>query len=979
MHQNHIVYLYTVILLFCGTISIVVYGQQGLTPFSNHFGVNEGLPSSEVYTVHQGLNNELYFGTDHGVVKYNGQELVTYDRSNGLGDNTIFQMRNFFGKTWMLGLNSRLYYFEGDSVYPYEFNDVLQKNNKRGLVTSFCFDSNRTLYVGCKRFGYTVIDSTGKVLQPYPRSRCNLITIEDSYFFYLIPGDVSGDVRATWNKIRYFINNHEVNNDLLMNHISVGSADVNSNYICLSADNLLILHNRITKKDRVIEMPQNIIRTKFIGKDLWVGFREAGCKRFRIAGSSLVEIQTLLPHYSVSDVHFDHQEGAWCSTLENGVFHFPNINVKTILEYEGVPLQKIVGVVYDPDLGTVIGLESGKLVSLRHNQILLDSIPRSSPAEYLMELANVPGVQSPLVLGIGPVGVLKKGGLGKVDFETINTNLRPARMMYDDNGENWLAAVGPQAMVYNKWNLLISNEQQSAFARLSCAELTRSNRIICGTTQGVYEWLNGKPQQVLEWIPALQNKITCIDETATGELAIGTSGDGIVLVKGNEYRTITVNDGLANNIINSVLADDSVLWVGTNKGLNRVELGGQNRIDLFDMNDGLVSNEVHVLSRSSKGLWVGAVIGASFIPNKNLNKSNGWEVPVRIKPYSSKLGSLLDKQELEYWQNEVAFEFDVSSFLYQDEQEYRYRLRHEEEEETWNYGAVGTVKFERLTPGDYVFEVQWRCPGREWEWSSNAFTFTVLNPWWLKWYVVLLSVIVVLVILWVIFRFSIRVIRKRTALKMNLVKARKMALAAQVSPHFIFNSINSVQGKLMEGDRYRAVDTLNSLAALTRRVLVQSREEWISLENELKTIDLYIQQERARINKAIEYIVKVDPEIEQAMVLVPPLMLQPMIENAIWHGLVASDRENGMIELIVSRVGDDLIQYELLDNGIGYTNSMKKESKTKLDSLGIRITKERLANFSEQYPACFIEIGDREYSVGTKVLMVVPIKEASDE
>lgn len=198
-----------------------------------------------------------------------------------------------------------------------------------------------------------------------------------------------------------------------------------------------------------------------------------------------------------------------------------------------------------------------------------------------------------------------------------------------------------------------------------------------------------------------------------------------------------------------------------------------------------------------------------------------------------------------------------------------------------------------------------------------------------------------------------------------------------MNPHFIFNSLNSIKLYIINNDKTNAVYYLNKFSKLIRKILMASQEKETSLNEELETMKLYMNIENIRFSNEIEFIVTVDPSINTEVTKIPSMVLQPFLENSLWHGL-SSKPDNKKIYLNVSKHSPSYITVEIIDNGIGRIASRKINERKRLNrnSVGIKITKARLANFSESFPNSYTldieDLYDGETPSGTKVTLQIP-------
>lgn len=213
----------------------------------------------------------------------------------------------------------------------------------------------------------------------------------------------------------------------------------------------------------------------------------------------------------------------------------------------------------------------------------------------------------------------------------------------------------------------------------------------------------------------------------------------------------------------------------------------------------------------------------------------------------------------------------------------------------------------------------------------------------------------------------------------QIIKLEQEMLRNQMNPHFIFNSLNSIKLYIINNEKENAVYYLNKFSKLIRKILVASTEKEISLEDELETMLLYVNIENIRFSNAIEYSVSIDDSINPTLIKVPSLILQPFLENAIWHGL-SSKSENKKIHLEVKDNNPNYVTVVITDNGIGRKASqkIKETKKLKRQSLGLEITNARLENFSKNYTYDYnlkiVDLYESGEASGTQVILNIPTR-----
>ena len=252
----------------------------------------------------------------------------------------------------------------------------------------------------------------------------------------------------------------------------------------------------------------------------------------------------------------------------------------------------------------------------------------------------------------------------------------------------------------------------------------------------------------------------------------------------------------------------------------------------------------------------------------------------------------------------------------------------------------------------------------------------------------LLAVLCIGLLLWQLLRYRQRIKHEREELanfrllevnKKLLYETELRALGAQMNPHFIFNCLNSIKLYTLENDSITAADYLSKFSRLIRMVLENSRSEKITLDEELETLQLYMDMEAMRFKNKVKYTIDVAKTIDQQFIEIPPLLLQPYVENAVWHGLMHRE-QGGTIHIEVTQPHENTLHVVITDNGIGRKAAadLKSKSATKKKSLGMQMTTERIdlinQNLKNQTQVQVIDLENTEgVALGTKVIIEIQI------
>jgi hypothetical protein len=241
----------------------------------------------------------------------------------------------------------------------------------------------------------------------------------------------------------------------------------------------------------------------------------------------------------------------------------------------------------------------------------------------------------------------------------------------------------------------------------------------------------------------------------------------------------------------------------------------------------------------------------------------------------------------------------------------------------------------------------------------------------------LLLLIVIVVIIVIIYKRKRDKEQLTTNFKKQLAQAETKALRAQMNPHFIFNSLNSINSFVMDQKHEIASEYLIKFSKLIRLILDNSRSETISIEKELETLKLYVLLESARFDNKFKCIYHISENVNTHSIMIPPMLLQPFVENAIWHGLMQKEGE-GTITLEIKKQDEEFLNISISDDGIGREKAAALKSKSATHkSHGLKVTSQRIEMMnklnSSGAKVNIIDLKDEQGNpTGTKVELIIP-------
>ena len=334
---------------------------------------------------------------------------------------------------------------------------------------------------------------------------------------------------------------------------------------------------------------------------------------------------------------------------------------------------------------------------------------------------------------------------------------------------------------------------------------------------------------------------------------------------------------------------------------------------------------------------------------------------INKKPFPLAIGvNFLEDLSLRYNQNNVSIETGIIDYYSMGKGYIRYKLEGAAKNEDWQFTtAYNTIRYEGLPQGSYRLIMQASNSSNEFNSPQKILTFTISPAFWSTWWFRIPVGICLVVLFYGLIRWRLHQKFRRqldrwendkqlAELQQQKTKLEMQALRAQMNPHFIFNSLNSINMFILENNRLAASEYLSKFSKLIRLILQNSQEVLIPLGRELEALQLYLELESLRFDNKFEYKITLADDIDTTILKVPPLIIQPYAENSIWHGLMHK-KEKGHLEIEVYADNKTLF-YKITDDGIGRkkTAELKAGSTSIHKSMGMRITTDRLAMLNQQ-------------------------------
>ena len=471
--------------------------------------------------------------------------------------------------------------------------------------------------------------------------------------------------------------------------------------------------------------------------------------------------------------------------------------------------------------------------------------------------------------------------------------------------------------------------------------------------------------------------IVAIKEAKNGTLWVATQNAGIFYIKNGQLQNITENEGLTSNFCADLFVDENnIVWVGTSKGISRITYP-ELKVHPITKDNGLLSNDVTSIYKQKDSLvWVGSSKGITKFHEQALfDKKNASKVFITSIYNNDALLPTTDSLSLPANPNSIAICFTSPSYRYTPT--YRYKLAGWQE--NWITVTANKIQLPKLPAGTYHFSIQ-TLSNTEKEAPVSKLFIQILPPFWnTLWFRFLVLLLLGLILLLAI-QLYIKYIRKRemekTAINKRFAELELQTLQMQMNPHFIFNSLNSIQDFIFGKDELMANKYLTKFSKLMRLFLESSKQKYIQIADELALIGLYIELEHLRFADSFEWHLEIDPKLATST-RIPSMLIQPFLENAIHHGLILK-KEKGNLWLKI-KTQENGINITIKDDGIGRKQSqaIKQKSPQSYKSRGIQIINERLKMLNyvkDMNISIKMEdiIDDNNKVAGTQVHIVIP-------
>ena len=968
-------------LLLLGLLYFLVGGELRaqksfkLEPAVLHYTNNDGLASNETYRSFQDHKGYLWFMTDHGVSKYDGYRFTSYSTNDGLCDNTVVNgVEDSKNRLWFYSFAGCISIIENDSVYAYKYNHLIHAPN--GVMDySIYVDDGDTLWYWMwsqPHLFWIAADGKDGVVENGTAQHINLLQPNGvAVTRKFVRGETYHDLVVTNEKKQS------------IHYQLPASIPANSGKaVRWSADELFTTSNksilRIRTDSGVVQhttLPANyepIDVAKSPQNDFWVGTTSDHGVLIYPEGNLDVTPYHVLGGGRKPGFCFDSLGGAWINSSLSGIYHWPDQSIWNFSIEDKVVALSSVG-----DRVLVGGRTSGIYVLEDSGQHTLQVKKHWNEDKevYFIKTDKERHIYAAVAGPDLPMLVLGKEKHPVHHLEGISLG-------FSARGGAWMGS--RYGLHYFEEGKEVARYYEMFKQRVVSVLEDQTGKVWLGTLHGVWKFNGTEFSSMADQNPAFAYRVDHMVEEEQGGIWMATRGQGLLFHHQNEVIKFTTEDGLSSNFCQYLLKQQDTLWVGTNRGINCLVIDPESHrlksIDKITMRNGLPSNSVNAFMLRNGDLWIGTDQGISVVDLQTWQGSCLEKAPFGIEKVLVNGRGLAEHRlsALNAEQNNLTIHFKSLAFNAAEVPTYRFRLVGNQQD--WVVTEATEVSFTALDPQPYIFEVELLENGKPVRAVKLPFN---IEPavWQTLWFQLLIQVLVGVLLIGVtvlIYRQRMKKQKNLQQLKNQVVVNELKALRAQMNPHFIFNALNSIQKYILSNEPDEAYEYLGKFSVLMRKILVHSRKGAVALDEELGLLKDYLELEQLRVEYPIELEIDIAPELNLIQTLIPPLLLQPLLENAIWHGLQPAERP-GKIRLQVNEASFDQLEIVIEDNGVGRRRAEALSSvyRKKGTSTGLGNTKSRvtLLGYLEDMDAAFdVEdvLGANGNIAGTRIKIQLP-------
>ena len=681
--------------------------------FTNNLSAEQGLPSNQVYDILQDKKGFIWIATDAGISRYDGNEITSFQQSDGLADNSIVQMnQSKDGTLWFLGFNKSFTIYK-DSFQHFRWNNRLNEVLQKQLITSFYPFNDDSLLIGlnspCGTKWSGLLVSNGEI-QSYKNQPDSWL--EESLEVF----NTSGCAEESQKYPK---------------QIQAISTQGDRTVIT-GGKQLLVQEGGVLTQQSTTTAPITKALLNDSKGNVWVGTYSG--LLYYPKGDLTQKPWVIKSKQPISCIMEDRDGSIWFGTFSNGVFHIPSASIQYYSnlttngnnDFQGLAQSKNKLFAFNRNNSLVQLAVAGNKLVLEKTEAIDDNI-------------------SELLVNNGELTILTENQFSEAPnvakFKGITAIKSSEKNTY------WVGGLYYFSKIFNSREVF--NSVQIDFQeRVNCLAEIDKNHLWLGTVNGVYEYVDGK----IRHVESTKNlNITCL-AYKNEQLIFGTRGQGLGILT-DTIKWYNRENGLSNNFVNCILLDEQSFWVGTKAGINQIN---EDRTTSFTRTKGLLFEETTDIKKMSNQLALSTSNGIVLVDVDYLNS----KIPLlnTIIILNGKPVEKSQESTFNYDQQNISLEFITHDYFQLEKTTFRYRLN---ADSTWNTTQQRLVRYESLPPGKYLFEVQAKNRNGIFNSKSSTFSIIVSSPYYQTTWFYCLAAIIIGFVFYVVLKWQVDKNNKR--------------------------------------------------------------------------------------------------------------------------------------------------------------------------------------------------------------------------
>ncbi|MFY0688678.1 MAG: histidine kinase [Cyclobacteriaceae bacterium] len=895
-----------------------------------NYTIEDGLPSNKVYRVYQSKQGYLWLCTDRGLSRYDGRTFKNYTTEDGLPDNVILDVyEDSIGRIWLFSMNGVLGYITNES--PFE---VFVIANLEARITGITENELGEVWV-TSLSGKIISISTGSEFHEIS-NEFDQITgmIRHKSEIYVITDRFNSYKNGTFSQIDAFRNTAFNSVRLICFKGNIAWATVG-----YYRPRLIDLESGT---QTFFPKPYRVLNFQVLNESLYALTTNGVFVDPFDKDTQLYDIN------NATDIVVDNLGNTWVSSLSDGIYFYLNERNR----FGKLIDANVDFVVTDTAL---LAVDNNYLYSIKENLEYKTSLinTRDQTSHFIKYIET--DKQGQIVLGL--IGSLNYGGH---EIET-----KSQRAFTDAFETFWYASL---TEIVNVRRPDFKVEKTISWMGASCLLFTSDDELIIGNDDGLYV-IDGDTI-----IPYLDDAtagvgVRDVKQDMSGDIWAITEGNGLLRIKNKAIETYSDHNSSISSFPTSLTVFDESVWVGGLGSISRVIASPDSvAIDLImpiDLRNQIVTkvdiwNDL-VLVMTDRGL---------FYAKNNLKFKNDPPLSLMIGELEidDVSNEVVGNHTFSHDVNNINWKFECINLSGQSDLSYQYSLQNTDGE-IINELVTSSSQYALVNPkgGDYVLSVKVKNLNSDWSKALRAH-FEIEHAFYTRWWFFVITILLTSLAVSAIYYLVIKRKHKIAQLQQSLSKAKLEGLRAQINPHFLFNSLNSINNQILNGRSEDANIFLSKMSMLMRRILDHSENLFVNLHDEVDLLRLYLEIEQMRMSGKFKFDIVIDGSVDVFTTQIPAMVIQPIVENAVWHG-VAPLNKGGLITIRFSEK-HNLIQVVVEDNGRGFDPSLPHKKSSK----GQKLIEERLRLLGA------ISEGKVGYtyatdSMGTKVYLSLPVNQ----